>query len=799
MSEVGSKQTLPVVALQQRTIDDDVLRVIPLKVAEQFSIIPFEETATELKLAIVYPEQLKQGFYVALEQIGTRIGKKVVLYRTDQGGFKKAIDGYRRLEKEPKKVQVAASSAAAPMQAVGWPPAPAPPLFQLGSLVAYNYLRRIPLDVSRDKRVLCVDYLKPNTYWFVTDGTKDKEAHELVSFIRDDGQITAHVMQVTPAQFDDLVTYYQTLVRHEEQDNAIVVANPTDVQQQEVSNANVVIPDIQAEIVSNEEEKTGLAGLFQRVAQNLTANKSEKGKNERAEIAAELSKTLPQAEAPSRAGQASEAEKLNQAPQSAATPKLPEAPKSLLSNAPTPPGLPQAPQPAAPKAPTPSSAQIVAVPTEESDAATRSAGLEEDDLGTQVDSQISTLDELKTNLKTGVIPKIVAAVLSFAIHEKASDVHIESFEDEVRIRYRIDGQLVDVVKLPADVASPLVSRIKILARLRLDENRVPQDGRFDVKFSDETQVDVRVSVMPTVYGEKVVMRILDKSRGIASLEKLGIEGGAYQNLTRAIQKPYGICLATGPTGSGKSTSLYAILQRIATPNVNVVTLEDPIEYEMKGINQSQVRPKIGFTFADGLRSVLRQDPNIIMVGEIRDGETANMATQAALTGHLVLSTLHTNDAAGAIPRLTNMGIEPFLITSSVNVIMGQRLVRKICSNCRQEVALPDGVRHQLEEDIEQIAALYPAEQSRVKRPIKFFHGMGCGECGGKGYQGRVGIYEVLTMEENMEELVIKRSSATDIDAQARKNGMISMYQDGLLKAINGVTTIDEVLRETTNK
>jgi type II secretory ATPase GspE/PulE/Tfp pilus assembly ATPase PilB-like protein len=296
----------------------------------------------------------------------------------------------------------------------------------------------------------------------------------------------------------------------------------------------------------------------------------------------------------------------------------------------------------------------------------------------------------------------------------------------------------------------------------------------------------------------VVMRILDKSKGITSLEKLGIEGLGYQNLMKAIQRPFGVCLATGPTGSGKSTSLYAILNRIATPNVNVVTLEDPVEYEMKGINQAQIRPKIGFTFADGLRSVLRQDPNIIMVGEIRDGETANMATQAALTGHLVLSTLHTNDAAGAIPRLTNMGIEPFLITSALNVAIGQRLVRKICPHCRKEVTLPPGFRNEIESDLAVIAKLNQEDLTRLPKEMKFYQGMGCDQCGGKGYQGRLGIYEVLTMSETIEELTLRRAPTAEIQSQAQKEGMLTMYQDGLIKVVNGTTTLDEVLRETAN-
>jgi type IV pilus assembly protein PilB len=549
---------------------------------------------------------------------------------------------------------------------------------------------------------------------------------------------------------------------------------------------DVIVPEVQAKIITNEAEKTGLAGLFQKVSQSFVAQDTDKKLPPEPAIQQVVLPPAAAVAAPSTPVPASPTPATTQPPAlGGSTENVP----AQVATSPAPPtSTPAAaPTPAPASTPTPTPAR------------TRSAGDDTEDIGKLLEAQIRNLDELKLIIKGGAIPRMVAGVVSFAIHEKASDIHIESFEDEVRVRYRIDGQLMDIIKLPPDVHNSLVSRIKILSRLRLDENRIPQDGRFEVNFSDEIQIDVRVSVMPTVHGEKVVMRILDKSRGIASLEKLGIEGMAYNSLTMAIQKPYGICLATGPTGSGKSTSLYAILQRIATPNVNVVTLEDPIEYEMKGINQSQIRPKIGYTFAEGLRSILRQDPNIIMVGEIRDGETANMATQSALTGHLVLSTLHTNDAAGAIPRLMNMGIEPFLITSSLNVVMAQRLVRKICQSCRKEINLPQGIRTQLEADIEKIAQMNELDARRIKKPITFYQGAGCSECGGKGYLGRIGIYEVLPMSDSIADLTIAREPAGKIADEARRLGMLTLYQDGLLKAINGITTIDEVLRESTNK
>jgi type II secretory ATPase GspE/PulE/Tfp pilus assembly ATPase PilB-like protein len=822
----GGKQ-LPLVALAGKQVVPAVLAIIPENTASKFEVIAYEQTDTHLMLAVVHPENLKDNFYAALENIGSKIGRKIELSQVSEADFKELIAQYKNSVVKPtlpqpptetqkqgvqKVVVVSPPSAqaevkSAPMvvpnhlepatgevEANGWPASPPPPLFELGKLVAYNYLKRIPLEFAKKHHVLSVDYLKPNTYWFVSDGTNNQALKKVISYMQETNHITAHVLTIKPAEFADLMAYYEMLagqeakevVEEEKKKEELEKAQEEELIEKKLQELNspvtndelprkvakdVIVPEIQAKILTNEEEKTGLAGLFQKVAQTF--------------VAQDVEKKLPpepvfnQVVLPSAAA--------------APVPVAPSSPAPATTQVPAPVSPAPAPVVSA-STPTPTPKPTLSSPQSKSKTAD-----DGEDIGKLLEAQIKNLDELKAIIKGGAIPRMVAAVVSFAIHEKASDIHIESFEDEVRVRYRIDGQLMDIIKLPPDVHNSLVSRIKILSRLRLDENRVPQDGRFDVNFSEEIQIDVRVSVMPTVHGEKVVMRILDKSRGIASLEKLGIDGMAYNSLTQAIQKPYGICLATGPTGSGKSTSLYAILQRIATPNVNVVTLEDPIEYEMKGINQSQIRPKIGYTFAEGLRSILRQDPNIIMVGEIRDGETANMATQSALTGHLVLSTLHTNDAAGAIPRLTNMGIEPFLITSSLNVVMAQRLVRKICPDCRKEINLPSGIRTQLEADVEVIAQMNELDARRIKKPVTFYQGAGCSTCNGKGYLGRIGIYEVLPMNDEIADLTIAREPSGRILEQAKKQGMLTLYQDGLLKAINGITTIDEVLRESTNK
>jgi len=411
---------------------------------------------------------------------------------------------------------------------------------------------------------------------------------------------------------------------------------------------------------------------------------------------------------------------------------------------------------------------------------------QESDLDAFLGQEIKEIGDLEAIAETGHVPKIVAATIALAVRRKASDIHIESEEKFLRVRFRIDGILRDIIKLPLDIQPAVISRIKILSKLKIDESRIPQDGRFDVKTGNH-QIDLRVSTLPTIHGEKAAMRILDKSLKMYTLEELGIVGKSLKIVIENIDKPYGIVLASGPTGSGKSTTLYAILSRISTASVNIVTLEDPVEYELPGLNQCQIRPKIGFTFANGLRSVLRQDPNIIMVGEIRDAETASLATHAALTGHLVLSTLHTNDATGALPRLINMGVEPFLITSSTNCIIGQRLVRKLCAKCKRPAHIPAPVQKEIEKELTKL---------NFPTPHQFFEGKGCPECD-QGYSGRIGIFEVLPMSDKIESLAISRRPASEIKAAAIEEGMVTMKQDGLIKALKGITTVNEVLRVVT--
>ncbi|MDB4939850.1 MAG: type secretion system protein (GspE), type pilus assembly protein PilB [Candidatus Doudnabacteria bacterium] len=401
--------------------------------------------------------------------------------------------------------------------------------------------------------------------------------------------------------------------------------------------------------------------------------------------------------------------------------------------------------------------------------------------------------ELQELIQDAPISKIVDVILTNAIDGNASDIHIEPNDKNLRIRYRQDGILHVALELPKTVQTAVVSKIKILSNLKIDESRLPQDGRFHYE-TESKSVDLRVSILPNVNGEKVVMRILDKSTKAPTLEQLGFRGKGLEWILENMKETHGIFLITGPTGSGKSTTLYSLLTMINTNLVNIITLEDPVEYFIPGVNQTQINPEIGLTFSTGLRSILRQDPNIIMVGEIRDKETAELAVQAALTGHLVFSTLHTNDAIGSLPRLIDMGMEPFLLAASMNVVEAQRLCRKICPDCKHEVP----VIQQVKDDF--TAALKGVNEKELDgldlKNMKIYEGSGCEKCGNTGYKGRIAIIEVLQITDNVQNLILEKSSPQDIAAEAAKMGMITLQQDGIIKVLKGVTTYSEVVRVT---
>jgi type IV pilus assembly protein PilB len=392
------------------------------------------------------------------------------------------------------------------------------------------------------------------------------------------------------------------------------------------------------------------------------------------------------------------------------------------------------------------------------------------------------------------ITKAVASILRYGIEGQSSDIHIEPTKDKMRVRYRFLGKLYSSIFLPIKVHPAIVSRIKILSDLRIDETRIPQDGRFSIEFGGR-KIDFRVSTFPTIIGEKVAIRILDPKVGLKKMEELGLSGRNYEVLQKATQKPFGMILATGPTGSGKTTTLYAILQKLNQEGVNIVTLEDPVEYTIEGVNQSQIKPEIGYTFANGLREILRQDPDIIMVGEIRDRETAELAVHAALTGHLVLSTLHTNNAVGVIPRLIDLGISPFLIPYALSVALAQRLVRRLCDKCKEEVKPTKEIKDLILEEVEKLPEEIKKEL-KIPQNFKIYEAVGCDECHKTGFSGRIGIFEVLEMTKSLEGIILKEPSESKISEEAKKQGMITMRQDGILKVLKGETTIEEVLRET---
>ncbi len=398
--------------------------------------------------------------------------------------------------------------------------------------------------------------------------------------------------------------------------------------------------------------------------------------------------------------------------------------------------------------------------------------------------------------------KLVDKIIEHAIYQEASDVHIEPEEKKIIVRYRIDGILHDVMTLNKSLENGIVARIKILANLKIDEHRMPQDGRFKA-HSSKYKMSFRVSIIPTFYGEKIVMRLLNEGGRILNLEELGLQEESLEKIKRNIKKPHGKILVTGPTGSGKTTTLYTILDILNKPEVNISTIEDPIEYSIPRINQSQVNPKIGFTFAKGLRSFLRQDPDIIMVGEIRDKETAEIATHAALTGHLVLSTLHTNDTISTISRLSNMGIASYLISGTINLIIAQGLVRKICFNCIQSYNLSKKASEELDKQFntkEIIESLRDknmiSEGEKKLEDVLFYKGRGCEKCGHTGYKGRIGVYEVLENTSKLANLILEQASEEKLKKQARQDGLVTMTEDGLIKARKGVTTIDEIIRVT---
>jgi len=440
---------------------------------------------------------------------------------------------------------------------------------------------------------------------------------------------------------------------------------------------------------------------------------------------------------------------------------------------------------------------------------------------TEITDAVEDITKSEAELINAPVARIVNSILTYGARVNASDIHIEPMEKEIRIRYRVHGVMVERLRLPKNVLSSIVARIKILSNLKIDEKRIPQDGRFQIVIK-ERRIDLRVSTLPTVHGEKVVIRLLERTGGIPALETSGLRGSAYKTYLDAMKSTTGIILVSGPTGSGKTRTLAGTISRLNKIDVNIITLEDPVEIRIAGVNQVQINPDAGLTFASGLRSILRQDPNIIMVGEIRDDETAGLAIQAALTGHLVFSTIHTNSAASALPRLIDMRVEPYLIASVLQLVVAQRLPRRVCKHCIEAYVAPKEVIDNLQKALSSIAQFdivqylmskcqsLPVPSSpdhvegvEVKCPVDrgdgthdvfLYRGKGCDECGNTGYSGRIGIFEVLKIDDVVGRMILENRSSVEIQKQAIKNGMVTMIQDGYLKALEGITTIEEVLR-----
>ncbi len=405
----------------------------------------------------------------------------------------------------------------------------------------------------------------------------------------------------------------------------------------------------------------------------------------------------------------------------------------------------------------------------------------------------SRLQQLQDAIIAGNIPQMVLSTISLALDSRSSDIHIEPEENAVRIRYRVDGVLRQIVEYPQNIHPAVVSRIKIMSNMKIDEQRIPQDGRTSVTTRDGREMDLRVSTLPTTRGEKIVMRIQDRSRKIPDLTELGLQGKALQFFEEALNLPNGIILTTGPTGSGKTTTMYSALSRLNTIDVNILTIEDPVEIQMDGLNQSQVHADINYTFANGLRTALRQDPDIIMVGEIRDRETIDIAIEASLTGHQVFSTIHTNSAVETLTRILNMGVSPFLIASTVELIMAQRLVRKLCDKCKVLSAPEPHVMEAVKRALSTLNSSEEIDPAKLQT-LEFYVGKGCPECDNVGYKGRIGLYEIMRMNNNIRRLILAQASSLDIEKAALEGGMVSLEQIGIIKALKGETSLEEVYR-----
>lgn len=839
-NKIASRQTInkaysillkiPFVSLENAKIEQSVLQIIPKAVAEKYNIVAFGLNKNILQVAITRPMELNLAFKDGLEALISKTPYVLALYITSDEDIREAFKQYSGKGNNQK---LTANSY--------------PIVFLRNQSIPKSLLQKLPKSFIEKHRATIYAQQGENIFFMAAEKPDDSEIRRAVEYVQQQNKVIIQLMATSKDDIDYVLSRYDEAKEeaktnqqsgleenqedlnqmdnnlsapdNQQKDQKITVGGILSFLGKPKSNQPVLTID---QHIINEQEDKGIAdgGITMESDQNPAVSEdSELADNS-------LSKTdnkvianqpnMPVVEESSQQNLLSDIETQENSPdpnQKKESSMEKEEPKTELSQEELSArdenqkqlqeDIKSLASPSSQKEADLFPLDITEV-TSESETTNKTSFTptknnlfeSEMEIGSLLEADIKSEQELKDILTKKYIPQVVAAIINYALFLRSSDVHIEAGAKDLRIRYRVDGILRDIAKLPLEMHPPVISRIKILAKMKIDETRIPQDGRFDVIFKRK-QVDVRVSALPTVHGEKMVLRVLDKDQSVLSLEDLGMVGRAFEITVENIAKPYGIILSTGPTGSGKSTTLYAILNRISTPSVNIITLEDPVEYEIQGVNQCQIKPAIGFSFAEGLRSVLRQDPNVVMVGEIRDGETAAMATHAALTGHLVLSTLHTNDASGALPRLTNMGVEPFLITSSINEIIAQRLVRRICPKCKEEMKVPQTLIDSIKRELDTIPRHNKVDIARIRPDFKFYHGVGCNECN-NGYKGRVGIFEVLRMTENIESLAIDKRSANDIAEASKQDGMITMRQDGLIKSLEGITTIDEVYRATSN-
>lgn len=779
---------LPYVTLENVKILPEVVNIIPKKVAEKYGAIAFSRKAGSVLVAVSRPSELSASFSTGLGKLLDDKDLRIELYITGKKDFDQAIKQYN--PDSVKKLLLETGSL--------------PTVFLRNYNISGSLLGKFPLDFMENFRVTVFYAKGANDYSVALENPDDPATRGAIQKIAKANKINFQMFATSKEDIDYAISVYKSKISDIGLNKKQVSVSP--LVAKPVTKPTYEIPSIRAEKRVSDDDLISISNLFGSFLRRGGERNKETKKV--AEIAVTIDDAPPKA---NRINPASIAP-ADTAPSKVMTekPKVTVDKKIKIDSENT-----EKDRVALSKDEEKfvikgenniqlSENKIGEIRSDElknSEAIDPGNAQDQDmmdniKIGQLLEKDVSSDEELTKILKENFIPKTVAAIISFALNLRSSDVHIEPSSKTLRIRFRIDGILHDIVLLPLTLHPAIISRIKILSKMKLDETRIPQDGRFDLPFR-KREVDVRVSCLPTVNGEKVVMRILDKSQKTLSLENLGMVGRAFNLTVEAIKRPYGIILSTGPTGSGKSTTLYAAISRLSSPSINVITLEDPVEYEIPGVTQCQVKPTIGFTFAEGLRSVLRQDPNVVMVGEIRDGETASMATHAALTGHLVLSTLHTNDAASALPRLTNMGIEPFLITSSIDLVIAQRLVRKICPHCKEESKVPDALIEDIKKELTAISKANVEDLERAQKPLKFYHGTGCNECS-KGYRGRVGIFEVIRMTEEIEDLAVNRRPANEIKCAAIKDGMITIKQDGILKAMEGLTTLDEVFQAATS-